>query len=163
MKSRKDTIYPEVKDMGNKLKAYIKQLRSFLENTAELSDPEGFKKELLREIQFWQHERFIHLIVTFMFAIVTVAVLLVMIFKPMIPLFLLFVLLLCLLFPYITHYFVLENGVQTLYVIYEEVCRRYMDGSIPKRLYTRRIRNKNRKTEMIKAIPKTVLNLLRDR
>ena len=64
--------------MGNKLKAYIKQLRSFLENTKELPDPEGFKQELLREIQFWQHERLVHLIVTFMFAIVTVAVLLVM-------------------------------------------------------------------------------------
>lgn len=121
----------EAKDMGKKLKDYIQSLRSFLENTAELSDPEGFKRELVREIQFWQHERFIHLIVTFMFAIITVAVLLVMIFKPMIPLFLLFVLLLCLLVPYITHYFVLENGVQTLYVIYEEVCRRYMDKSVP--------------------------------
>ncbi len=117
--------------MGNKLKAYIRQLRSFLENKTEIKDVEGFKQELLREIQFWQHERLVHLIVTFMFAIVTVAVLLVMIFQPMIPLFLLFVLLLCLLFPYITHYFVLENGVQTLYVIYEEVCRRYMSADIP--------------------------------
>ena len=110
----------------------IDKVERFLESGQEIEDVEGFKRELIREIQFWQHERFIHLIVTFMFAIVTVAVLLVMIFKPMIPLFLLFVLLLCLLFPYITHYFVLENGVQTLYVIYEEVCRRYMDGSIPK-------------------------------
>ncbi len=117
--------------MGNKLKVYIKTLRNFLESGKEIPDVEGFKRELIREIQFWQHERFVHLIVTFLFAIVTVAVLLVMIFAASIPLFLLFILLLVLLVPYITHYFVLENGVQTLYVIYEEVCRRYMDQNVP--------------------------------
>ena len=62
--------------MGNKLKAYIKGLRSFLESGQEIEDVESFKRELIREIQFWQHERFVHLIVTFLFAIVTVAVLL---------------------------------------------------------------------------------------
>ena len=118
--------------MGKKLKAYIISIRSLIEKGEDIPDIQALKDELLVEISFWQHERLVHLIVTFMFAIVTVAVLLVMIFQPMIPLFLLFVLLLCLLFPYITHYFVLENGVQTLYVIYEEVCRRYMDSSIPK-------------------------------
>ncbi len=117
--------------MGNKLKAYIKGLRSFLESGQEIEDVESFKRELIREIQFWQHERFVHLIVTFLFAIVTVAVLLTIVFKATIALFVLFIMLLVLLVPYIKHYFVLENGVQTLYVIYEEVCRRYMDKSVP--------------------------------
>ena len=59
------------------------------------------------------------------------AVLLTIVFKATIALFVLFIMLLVLLVPYIKHYFVLENGVQTLYVIYEEVCRRYMDKSVP--------------------------------
>lgn len=131
MKKSNDINSDQVNDMGKKLKEYIKSLREFLESGKEISDVEGFKRELIREIQFWQHERFVHLIVTFLFAIVTVAVLLVMIFQASIPLFLLFIMLLVLLVPYITHYFVLENGVQTLYVIYEEVCRRYMSKDVP--------------------------------
>ena len=117
--------------MGNKLKAYIKGLRRFLESGEKPGNVEGFKRELIREIQFWQHERFVHLIVTFLFAIVTVAVLLTIVFQATIALFILFIMLLVLLVPYIKHYFVLENGVQELYVIYEEVCRRFMDESVP--------------------------------
>ena len=111
-------------DMGGKLKSYIKAMRELLESGEPLKDPEVVKRELLTEIGFWQHERFVHLIVTFLFAVVTVAVLLVLVFKATIALFLLFVMLLVLLVPYIKHYYVLENGVQTLYVIYEEVTRR---------------------------------------
>ena len=117
--------------MGNKLKLYIKNLHQFLDSGKKIDDPQAFKEELLREIQFWQHERFVHLIVTFLFAIVTVAVLLVMIFAASIPLFVLFVLLLVLLLPYIKHYYVLENGVQTLYVMYEEITRRYPREGVP--------------------------------
>ena len=117
--------------MGNKLKLYIKNLHEFLDSGKIIDDPEAFKVELLREIQFWQHERFIHLIVTFLFAIVTVAVLLVMVLYASIPLFALFVMLLVLLLPYIKHYYILENGVQTLYVMYEEVTRRYPKAGVP--------------------------------
>lgn len=110
--------------MGNKLQLYIKSMHDLLDSGEEIEDIDAFKLELLREIQFWQHERFVHLIVVFLFAIVTVMVLLVMVFYSSIPLLILFALLLVLLVPYIKHYYVLENGVQTLYVIYEELTRR---------------------------------------
>lgn len=110
--------------MGNKLRAYIDSLYELIESGRKIEDMELFKQELFREIEFWQHERIIHLIVTFLFAIVTVAVLLVLVFYASIPLLILFVLLLVLLVPYIRHYYILENGVQTLYVLYEELTRR---------------------------------------
>ena len=115
-------------DMGSKLKQYIAGLRRILEEGGDLGDIEAFKKELLVEIQFWQHERLVHLLVVILFALVTIGVLLVMLFKTELALIALEVLLLALLVPYIWHYFILENGVQTLYVIYEEVCRRYCKG-----------------------------------
>ena len=117
--------------MGNKLKAYISSLQQLLNSGEKIENAEALKNELYREIVFWQHERIVHLIVTFLFAIVTVAVLLTISFMPSIPLFLLFVMLLVLLLPYIWHYYILENGVQTLYVIYEELCRRYPQPGVP--------------------------------
>ncbi len=110
--------------MGNKLNAYINSLYEMIDSGEKIEDIELFKQELFREIEFWQHERLIHLLVTFLFAIVTVAVLLVLVFYASIPLLILFVLLLVLLIPYIRHYYILENGVQTLYVLYEEIERR---------------------------------------
>ena len=117
--------------MGNKLKSYISSLQQLLNSGEKIENPEALKNELYREIVFWQHERIVHLIVTFLFAIATVAVLLTIAFMPTIPLFLLFVMLLVLLLPYIWHYYILENGVQTLYVIYEELCRRYPQPGVP--------------------------------
>ena len=114
--------------MGNKLKTYIKQIRSILDNDEPIENPEQFKTELLREIGFWQHERLIHFLVTILFALLTMSVLLVLVFTASIPLLLLFVMLMVLLVPYIKHYYVLENGVQTLYVLYEEITRRTLDG-----------------------------------
>ena len=110
--------------MGNKLRAYISSLYEFIENEEDAGDLEHFKLELIREIQFWQHERLVHLIVTFLFAVATLSVLLVLVFCASLALLILFIMLLVLLVPYIKHYFILENGVQTLYVIYEEISRR---------------------------------------
>lgn len=117
--------------MGKKLKTYIEALRVMMNSGKKLENPEAFKQELYREIIFWQHERFVHLIVTFLFAIVTVAMMIVLIFYASIPLFLMLALLLALLLPYVWHYYILENGVQTLYVIYEELCRRYPQQGTP--------------------------------
>ena len=86
--------------MGNKLKAYIDSLYELINSGKKIEDIELLKQELFREIEFWQHERLIHLLVTFLFAIVTVAVLLVLVFYSSIALLILFVLLLVLLIPY---------------------------------------------------------------
>ena len=116
--------------MGSKLKTYIKSIRARLDSGEPIEDPETFKTELLREIGFWQHERLIHLMVTMLFALLTMMVLLVLVFTASIPLLLLFLMLMVLLVPYIKHYYILENGVQTLYVLYEEITRRTMKGDL---------------------------------
>lgn len=68
-------------------------------------------------INFLQHERLIHLLVTLAFGInFVIAISFTLITKSMI-LFVVDILLLSLLVPYIFHYFKLENGVQKLYWI----------------------------------------------
>lgn len=118
--------------MGNKLKSYIASLQTLLESEKEIPQIEALKQELLTEIGFWQHERLIHLLVTFLFALVTIAVLVVIIFRPTIAVLILFFALLCLLVPYVRHYYILENGVQTLYVFYEELVKRQQPDDFPK-------------------------------
>lgn len=110
--------------MGKKLKAYILEMQLLIESGEEIQDIERQKRELLTEIGFWQHERLIHLLVTILFALVTMAVFILILFYHSWGVLALLAALLILLVPYIRHYFILENGVQTLYVFYEELTRR---------------------------------------
>ncbi len=118
--------------MGKKLKNYIAFIEAWLKNAEATGDREPVRKALLTEISFWQHERLIHLLVTILFALLTMAVLLTSLFYPSWGLLALFVMLLILLIPYIRHYYILENGVQKLYTLYEEILLQEDDKCLPK-------------------------------
>lgn len=100
--------------MKVKLKNYIKEQ----ERKKEYSKEE--LEDLLTWIFFFQHERLIHLIVTFFVGISTILLLIATLYFETIPLLLLFIILLLLFIPYIFYYYHLENGVQSLYNIYYE-------------------------------------------
>ena len=76
------------------------------------------------KLSHFQHERLIHLIVTVLFALCTVAVILVIAVTEKLLLIPLAALLLVLLVPYIKHYFFLENTVQLLYKDYDAIYRK---------------------------------------
>ncbi|MBQ1546220.1 MAG: hypothetical protein IIZ59_01660 [Clostridia bacterium] len=105
--------------------AYIDEQTS-RDNLSKLSEKEReeIRRQLLDQIQFFQHERLIHLIVTHMFALITIVTLVGMMYFQTISLFLLMVLEIGLLFPYVVHYYHLENGTQTLYTYYDRFCGR---------------------------------------
>ena len=130
--------------MGERLKNYLKrteELIEYLGRMAEVPKAEGTqekqenlrnreefrsrvakeKSELLIQIGFFQHERLIHLIVTVLFALMTILVFLLAVtnFAPWTGVLLL--LLLLLLIPYIKHYWLLENGTQKLYQYYDKL------------------------------------------
>ena len=88
-----------------------------LEN--ENADLYALKEEMLLKISFMQHERFIHLIVTVLFALLLFISLIVFFVSEIIGFLAVTALMLALLIPYIAHYFFLENGVQRLYGIYD--------------------------------------------
>ena len=95
--------------MKRYLDDYIKKCEILIEEDEIDKDT---VRDLYRKISFFQHERLIHLIVTmctFIFAILFV----IMSFNSFI--------LLTLGVFYIIHYYHLENGVQYLYVLYDEM------------------------------------------
>ncbi len=91
------------------------------ENLSKLTkeEKEALKSQLLVQTGFFQHERLIHLIVTHMFALITIVTLVGMVYFKTISMLILFVLEISLLFPYIIHYYHLENGTQKLYTFYD--------------------------------------------
>ena len=116
--------------MGKRMKDYVAAMMQVAKKmTSKVAVSKQNREEILREmlvqIKFFQHERLIHLIVTVLFAFLTIFTIACSCFlnNPSygIPFCLLSVLCLALLIPYIHHYYVLENGVQKLYEIYDEI------------------------------------------
>ncbi len=105
--------------MKKELETYIKQVENMIREGSDLSRQlDGVKTN----IEFFQHERLVHLIVTMTFALLTVMSLGLTFFIPyMLPLFVLF---LALEIPYVFHYYKLENGVQKLERLYREAAEK---------------------------------------
>lgn len=104
--------------MKIKLNEYIRELEEKIERK---KIDKSLVEEVFTWIQFFQHERLIHLIVTFFTGLGTILFLLGALYFEAIGLFLLFLITLCLFIPYIFHYYYLENGVQKLYNIYFQI------------------------------------------
>lgn len=106
--------------MEKRLKNYI----SYLEDIIARNNIEEVNKALsdvLTQIAFFQHERLIHLIVTVVFAIMTLMSLWFFTATQSLAVLLLFILFMALLIPYIRHYYILENGTQHLYELYDKL------------------------------------------
>lgn len=106
--------------MANRIKQYMNYVNQLLESDEERDWEEEMQKHLV-QIAFFAHERFIHLVVTVLFALMTTMVFLYTFSNFSIPLLLLMILLLGLLIPYIKHYFLLENSVQDMYEQYDKM------------------------------------------
>ena len=104
--------------MKIKLNDYIQELQ---EKIKQEKIEKKLDEEVLTWIQFFQHERLVHLIVTFFTGIGTILFLLGALAFENFGLLLLFLITLSLFIPYIFHYYYLENGVQKLYDIYFEI------------------------------------------
>ena len=106
------------------LSAYSKDIKSQIKNIKNKEEAKEVLANHRAKIEFFQHERLIHLLVTLTFGIVFIVVTMaILIFQNWI-LAILDLLIVVLLVPYIFHYFNLENGVQNLY---------YLDQLIEKR------------------------------
>lgn len=102
---------------------YINSLIKLLEsNSADTEYLMQIKKELLIKIEFMQHERLVHLLVTMLFAVVMFLTLIIFFQSELFAFLAITLLCLILLIFYIAHYFFLENGVQQLYRLYDKLC-----------------------------------------
>jgi cell division protein FtsW (lipid II flippase) len=112
------------------MEAYLKRHEAWILGLLASAD-EGFDWAALArfhrtQIDYMQHERLIHLLVTLFFGICTLLTLLVVVFNRQAPLtvLLLLLLFLALLVPYIAHYYKLENGVQRWYHLANKIEQR---------------------------------------
>ena len=99
--------------MKKYLYSYIKYVEA---NKKKINDC-----DMIIKINFFQHERLIHLIITLFYCLMFLIflVLITLSYVFIIPAALLMIFLIC----YIIHYFLLENGIQYLYKLYDEVVK----------------------------------------
>ena len=105
--------------MEKRLVNYLKYMRKFTSDTHTKEECKLVFDDLMIQISFFQHERLIHLLVTLTFALLTIGSIITCLFVTSVPLLIMTLLSLCLLIPYIRHYYILENGVQELYTRYD--------------------------------------------
>ena len=103
--------------MKKRILAYLEYVDGLLKKD-DLDWDEEIKKHLV-QISFFAHERLVHLIVTVLFALMTVGCILYLNFTGNIVILLLVIALFVLLIPYIMHYYLLENSVQRMYDQYD--------------------------------------------
>ena len=107
--------------MADRIRQYLTYIDKLLTSEEESINWEEEMKKHLVQIAFFAHERLIHLLVTIVFAILTVLVFLYTIDNFSIAMLLLIFALLCLMIPYIRHYYLLENSVQDMYEQYDKM------------------------------------------
>ncbi len=85
---------------------------------------ESIKKDLIEHIQFMQHERLIHLLVTMLFASLLMFGFIIMLIYFSWILVVFTALIFIVEIFYIFHYYKLENGVQKMYRLYDELTKK---------------------------------------
>ena len=99
---------------------YIKEIDNQLTSNKKITD--DIIKNHLTKINFFQHERLIHLLVTLFYAIIFIVFVALGFVHYMffVITFILMIFLIC----YVIHYFHLENGVQYLYKQYDKMIQK---------------------------------------
>ncbi|MDE6434634.1 MAG: hypothetical protein K2L07_10460 [Lachnospiraceae bacterium] len=114
--------------MADRIKKYLAYIDKLLEEDRQDTNWEEEMKKHLVQIAFFAHERLIHLIVTVTFAILTVMAFLYTIGNFSIAMVMLIFALMCLMIPYIKHYYLLENSVQQMYEQYDSMQQKVGTG-----------------------------------
>ena len=104
--------------MKKMINEYIKYVEDKL-NSKKID--KCFYDDLLIKISFFQHERLIHFLVTMLVGIITVLLLITSMLVDNVFIVILLLIFICLLIPYLFHYYFLENKVQYLYSLYDSV------------------------------------------
>jgi hypothetical protein len=106
------------------MNTYLEYIKSKLsDKNLTKTELEMYKSDFLFHIQFMQHERLIHLLVTMLFAILLMFGFIVMLISFSWIMVGFVVIIFAVEIFYIFHYYKLENGIQKMYRVYDEVSR----------------------------------------
>lgn len=103
------------------MRYYMKAYEKFLNDFLKSPDPEQLsriRRETLTQIGFMQHERLVHFLVCILVGLAFFMALGIALYFGRAALYLLALILLGLLVPYLWHYYFLENTTQRIYVLY---------------------------------------------
>ena len=114
----------EDREVKKQIQEYVKFIKGILTEDKPGTDWKEVAMRHLVKIEFYQHERLIHLIVTALFAVMEVICVATLLATSNLWSLALMVMILVLLVPYIGHYYFLENSVQELYLIYDVILSR---------------------------------------
>ena len=103
-----------IKDHNDWIKSIVKQREENKLNQEDLEKCIDYHNKI---IEYLQHERLVHLLVTFSVALMVMGIAITSFFVEEILISFILGLLILLLIPYIGHYYKLENTVQTWYNI----------------------------------------------
>ena len=105
------------------METYLRRHEAFVRQqlASTGADWAGLARFHRTQIEYMQHERLIHLLVTLFFGLCALLTLLFLVGRPEVWLGVLLLLLLSLLVPYVAHYYKLENGVQRWYHLANEI------------------------------------------
>ncbi|MBP7186118.1 MAG: hypothetical protein KBA55_05010 [Ruminococcus sp.] len=113
--------------MTEYLTQYMETVAKRMEQCSDKDELDEIMAEHMDKISFMQHERFIHLIVTFLFAIVLCIFIAILLFMDKtdtaeaIGVTVLIVIIMATECFYVKHYYFLENTVQKMYRVYDEL------------------------------------------
>ena len=107
--------------MKKRILKYKSDVDEFLKNPPEDVKWDDEIKKHLVQLEFFKHERHMHLIVIFLFAIMCFFTVLSCVDNPMFEKAIIFASLMVLMIPYLLHYYLLENSVQKMYEQYDEM------------------------------------------
>lgn len=112
--------------MRKYLTEYLSRVEGLLKQNVALDYDELIRNHL-QKIEFMQHERLVHFLVTMLFALGLFLMMGTFLIAETVLLLPLLFLILVLLIPYILHYYFLENAVQRMYRIYDELNHRRLE------------------------------------
>ena len=107
--------------MKKRILSYRNRIDQLLLQNGEEIDWEEVLDEHLVQVAFFQHERLIHLIVTVTFAILEIISMAMLLYNFSWGMVGLVFLVMVLLVPYISHYYLLENETQKMYIQYDKI------------------------------------------
>ena len=113
--------------MKKRILSYMEYTDHILTDNDSGMSYEEYIKEHQIQLDFFMHERLVHLLVTLTFAILAFSTFFLMVIEFTPGLLALFVALMVLLIPYIMHYYLLENGVQRMYRQYDALRKKVME------------------------------------
>ena len=113
--------------MKKRIQSYMHQVDALLRDADPCKDWEAVRQEHLTQLSFYQHERLVHLLVTMLVAILMLLSIGIALIAAYPYMLLASAGLFALLFPYIMHYFFLENAVQAMYIQYDKICKHIND------------------------------------